>query len=158
MLKCAQNLIKVLSNCQPCWITFGFTFCKSFSSVSDSELDNCFLNHLWHAAYIWQSLVQFHGFLTELLFSVCSITAREGLWWFTVCPVLSAQRALLVGPTHGPQHEVMALLPDGPRAVCWGCVMDLWACGILCFWQLVMWDTCKLNSSWLVPPCSDTLG
>lgn len=48
---------------------------------------------------------------------MCSITAREGLWWFTVCPALSAQRALLVSSTHRPQHGVMTLLPDRPRAV-----------------------------------------
>lgn len=36
----------------------------------------------------------------------------------------------------------------------WGCVVGLWASGILCFWQLGVWGTCRINSSCLVPPCS----
>ena len=44
-------------------------------SVSYSGLEACSLNHLtflWHAACMWQSLVQLHGcFLTQLLL-VCA--------------------------------------------------------------------------------------
>ena len=64
--------------------------------------------------------------------SVCSVTAREGQWCFTVSPVLSAQRGSSVSQTHRPQHEVMALLPDVPHVMRWGCD------GYIGLWHIVL--------------------
>lgn len=96
---------------------------------------------LWCAACVWQSWAQLCRCLLSPLLSVCA--CLEGLWCCTVCPVLSATRAFL-----GRQTRPLSTHTAQSTGVVWG------ISGTLCFWQLGMWGTCKINSSWLVPPCS----
>lgn len=110
---------------------------------------------LVHGKDQYSSVAAFFG---PVALSVCSVAAREVVLGFGVCWAFCL-KGLLLSQTQGAQHTIMALLPDTPRMVRWGCDGSLGLWWWLCFWQLGIWEISKLDFfSWLVPPCRDRFG
>lgn len=76
--------------------------------------------------------------------SMCSVTAREGLCWFMLCPVLSAQRAFLVYHPHmksWPSFQIRYVQCVG---VVW------WIYGPVAYCAFGSW-VCEIPASLILP-------